>query len=55
MIWEGTVNGFEKFLEYMISNEYGLTFSGIWNNTQVNFFSLTLLKENYMIFNKNIF
>lgn len=45
ILWEGTTETFEEFLEDLNTNRYGITFTGKWNHKLIDYLDLEIFKS----------
>lgn len=55
ILWEGTVESFEKFLKEINHNEYGISFTGEWDYQQIDYLDLQVFKNGNELYTKTFF
>ena len=46
ILWDGTEDSLETFIEELNNNRFGITFTGSWHNQSVDYLDLQIFKHN---------
>lgn len=55
LIWKGTETALKTFINNLNHNKYGLSFTGNWNPTEIDFLDLTIFKSDGKLHTKTFF
>lgn len=55
VLWDGTPEAFEEFLQTLNINRYGLTFPGKWNNHKIDYLDLEIFKRDEGLHTRTFF